>query len=190
MRNPIEAKRVRDLRAPDGRAGSSWFAAHSRRNTDTTSKSMSSGALRRSPLSRERACLPSSLSSPSAVARTLASTTIIADNQREPLRAAVANPTFPAVRCSMRSNNSSTVSVCASSRSRAQQILLQRLACGGGATSKDSMDVLGNIFDLNARHGRVYLQSGATAIKLAPHPKPQVRRPWTALEPQARARLT
>ena len=33
-----------------------------------------------------------------------------------------------------------------------QQILLQRLACGGGATSKDSMDFLGNVFDLNTRH--------------------------------------
>jgi hypothetical protein len=67
---------LRSNTAADARRAVISFPATWRRHTDTTSRSMSSGAVNVSSASRSRARRPSVPSSPSATANTLASTTI------------------------------------------------------------------------------------------------------------------
>lgn len=133
------------------RAGIS-FAATWRRHTETTSRSMSSGATNVSSARRSRACCPSGPSSPSATASTLASTTItVCPNvfggsvKRHPA----------ATTCSDSDENLVQSGLTRVGDQPASKVFLQGLMRAGGSFPQDSMGVFGNVFDLHTGHGAI-----------------------------------
>ena len=123
-----------------------------RRSTEATSRSTSSGALSRSPRSRARARSPSGPSSPRAVARTLASTTITIGAQRR-YRRLQRNRTARAAARPVK--NLLKGRFAGFLDEPGPQVLLEGLVRGGCALPQDSMSLLGHIFDLHARHGAI-----------------------------------
>jgi hypothetical protein len=147
------------------RAGIS-LAATWRRHTETTSRSTSSGATKAWCAKRSRACWPSVPSSPSATARTLASTTITFCPN-------VLNGT-------LEGNPATTVTgdavqnlvqswLVRVSDQTASKVFLQGLMRAGGPLAQHAVSVLWNVFDLHARHGAIL---APTAPKCKREPSP------------------
>ena len=123
-----------------------------RRSTEATSRSTSSGALSRSPRRRVRARSPSGPSSPRAVARTLASTTITIGAQRLD-------------RCLQRNRTSRAAARPVKDLLKSRfaglldepgpKIFLEGLVRGSCALAQDGVSLLRYIFDLHARHGAI-----------------------------------
>ena len=145
-------KAARSATARAARRMSTWPACTCRRSTEATSRSTSSGALSRSPRRRARAKSPSGPSSPRAVARTLASTTITIGAQRRYRRLqrnrasrAAARP----VKDLLKGRFARLLD------EPGPQVLLEGLMRGSCALTQDGMSLLRNIFDLHARHGAI-----------------------------------
>ncbi len=145
-------KAARSARARAARRISTSPPCTCRRNTEATSRSTSSGALSRSPRRRARARSPSGPSSPRAVARTLASTTITIGAQRRYRRLqrnrtsrAAARP----VKDLLKGRFAGLLD------EPGPQVLLEGLVRGSCALTQDGMSLLGHIFDLHARHGAI-----------------------------------
>jgi len=167
----VRLSRSSQQRASRGRCGARWsgMAARSararaarrksaaplctcRRSTEVTSRSTSSGALSRSPRRRARAWSPSGPSSPSAVARTLASTTITIGAQRRH-------------RCLQRNRATRAAAGPVKNLLKGRfaglldepgsEVFLKRLVRGGGTLTQDGVSLLGHVFDLHARHGAI-----------------------------------
>lgn len=134
------------------RRSSSWPKRDRPRQTDATSRSIRLGAASCSPRSRSRTRSPSGPSSMSATARTLASMT-----------STVAPQSFHRVRQGQRSSGSAAGScqdlvdggLGGLGNQLGAEIFLQRLMCGQGALPQDCMRLLGNVLDLNVRHGAI-----------------------------------
>ena len=126
--------------------------APARRSTEATSRSRSSGALSRSPRRRARARSPSGPSSPRAVARTLASTTITIGAQRR-YRRLQRNRTSRAAARPVKDLLKGRLAGLLDEPG--PQVLLEGLVRGSCALTQDGMSLLGHIFDLHARHGAI-----------------------------------
>ena len=143
---------ARSARARAARRRSTSPPCSWRRSTEATSRSTSSGALSRSPRRRARALSPSGPSSPRAVARTLASTTITIGAQRRYRRRQRHRTSRAAAR---------TVKDLLKGRfagllnEPGPQVLLEGLVRGSCALTQDGMSLLRHIFDLHARHGAI-----------------------------------
>src|SRR5690606_37243013 len=127
------------------RSAASW-----RRSTERTSRSASSGTARVSPRSRERALSPSGPSSASAVTRTLASTTStlepeLLDGIREGH-----GPVRPAAGTVEDLVERGGVGIL---HEPGEQVLLQGLVRLRSASKQDRVGALGDVLDLDARHG-------------------------------------
>src|SRR5215475_2207874 len=142
----------RSANASTARRSSMAPALTCRRQTDATSRSTNSGAVSRSPRRRARARSPSGPSSPSEVARTLASTTITIGPQRR-------HRCFQgdrAPRAAFRPVEDLVEGRFAGLLDEpGAQVFLQRLMRGGGALAQDRVSPLRHIFDLHARHGAI-----------------------------------
>ena len=126
--------------------------APARRSTEATSRYASSGALSRSPRRRARARSPSGPSSPRAVARTLASTTITIGAQRRYRRLQrnrTSRATTRPVKDLLKGRLAGLLD------EPGPQVLLEGLVRGSCALAQDGMSLLGHIFDLHARHGAI-----------------------------------
>lgn len=128
------------------------FVAKCRRHIDTVSRSTNSGAANASPVRRDAGMLPSAPPSPSATARTLASTTI----------------TFcPKVTHSIYERHLASASCretveCLLQRrlirigdQAAPKIFLQGLMCARSTLKQHAMSVVRKIFDLHTGHGAI-----------------------------------
>lgn len=142
----------RSSNASSARRSGSRAPKDERLRTEATSRSISSGAASDSPRSLARARSPSTPSSASAGARTLASTTITVTSQsvggvreRDGSASTAPGPVQDLVHCGRRGVLDEQ---CA-------QILLQRLMGGGSSPAKDSVRLDGHVFHLNARHGAI-----------------------------------
>jgi hypothetical protein len=143
---------ARSARARAARRMSTSPPRTCRRSTEATSRSTSSGAFSRSPRRRARVRSPSGPSSPRAVARTLASTTITIFAQRRH-------------RCRQRNRTSRAAARPFEDLLKGRfaglldepgpEVLLERLVRGSRALTQDGMSLLGHIFDLHARHGAI-----------------------------------
>ena len=145
-------KAARSARARAARRISTSPPCTCRRNTEATSRSTSSGALSRSPRSRARARSPSGPSSPRAVARTLASTTITIGAQgryrrlqRNRTSRAAARP----VKDLLEGRFAGLLD------EPGPKVFLEGLVRGSCALTQDGMSLLGYVFDLHARHGAI-----------------------------------
>src|ERR1700730_8063663 len=127
-------------------------AATCRRHAETTSRSTSSGATNVSSAKRCLASWPSAPSSPSATAKTLASTTItFCPNVLN--GSFKGNPattvTGDAVQYLIKSGLIRLIDQTAS------KVFLSGLMRAGGPLAQNSVGVLRNVFDLDARHGAI-----------------------------------
>jgi hypothetical protein len=144
------------------------------RHTDATSRSMSSGAAISSPARRSRARRPAAPSSPSATAKTLASTTItfcpnVTHRRVERHPATLAYP--DALKNLFQSRLTSVGDQTAS------EVLLQGLMRACGTLPKHSVSVLGYIFDLHTWNGAI-LAPLAPKYKLMSRRCELDRQPW------------
>lgn len=128
------------------------FAATWRRHTETTSRSMSSGAVNVSPLRRSRKRSPPFPSSPRATARTLASTTITLGPDvfdRGLGRHSTAATRRHSVEDLFQRGLVRLVDQAAA------KVLLQRLMSACRTFSQHSVSVFWNVLDLHAWHGAI-----------------------------------
>jgi hypothetical protein len=148
----LRGRAPRSANASTARRSSMAPALTCRRQTETTSRSTNSGAVSRSPRRRARARSPSGPSSPSEVARTLASTTITIGPQRRH-RCLQGDRT---ARAASRSVEDLVKGGFAGLLDEpGAQVFLQRLMRGGRALAEDRVSPLRHIFDLHARHGAI-----------------------------------
>ena len=142
----------RSANASTARRSSMAPALTCRLQTDTTSRSTNSGAVSRSPRRRARARSPSGPSSPSEVARTLASTTITIGSQR---RHRCFQGDRPARAASRPVEDLVEGRFAGLLDEPGAQVFLQRLMCSGRALAQDRVSPLRHIFDLYTRHGAI-----------------------------------